>query len=82
MSKKSSDALGSPMPATPLDRLRQRKTAMEEAHSNPMFLSRYGGLEKDRSDEWNESLPPPPTNGAHCQPQQQPQAEIHETEVR
>jgi hypothetical protein len=87
LSKKTSDILGSPMPATPLDRLRQRKSVMEEAMSHPVFLSRYGGLEKNRSDEWNipDFIPPPPSNGTHSYGEQQPpkplQAEIHESEV-
>lgn len=81
MSKKTSDALGSPMPTTPLDRLRHRKTVMQEAYSNPIYLSRYWGLEKDRSDEWCDTLPPPPTNEAYCQPQPPQEAEIHEADV-
>lgn len=72
ISKKKSDLMGSPMPATPLDRLRQRKTAMVAANEHPTFLSNYSGLEKDTSDEWNDVLP---VNGFQ-------QAEVHDGKVR
>ena len=68
------------MPATPSDRRRQRKAAMEA--SSPIFLSKYGGLEKDTSNEWNTNsstdellVPPlPPRNGGN--------AEVYDDQVR
>lgn len=48
---RSIDTIGSPMPSTPID-ARRKKFAVEDAMlgqtvNNPIFSSRYGGLEKE-----------------------------------
>ena len=48
---RSNDAIGSPMPETPLDQRRQQKAvknALRKANrNNPVFSSKYLGLEKE-----------------------------------
>ena len=68
--KASDDPIGSPMPDTPLDQ-RRKKTAVKNAlrhehRNNPIFSSKYNGLEKE----------------VISQEEKLNQAEIHEGAVR
>lgn len=45
-----SDAMGSPLPDTPTFERKRRENVKEALRDDPLFSSKYGGLEKERSE--------------------------------
>ena len=57
----SSDPMGSPLPDTPVFERKRRENVKEALREDPIFSSKYGGLEKERSDS---ALGAPKMNGS------------------
>ena len=64
-SKPSSDPMGSPLPDTPVFVRKRREATKERLLDDPIFSSRYGGLEKEVSSESGLNLFLAPRNNGN-----------------